>query len=81
MLYPKRKQAGKDERRAALESSGFMAGLPDVAVGKSRGLGMDDVLDAYAACWTAKRIVRGKAIRIPAKPSQDSMELRMEIWR
>lgn len=40
----------------------------------------DDILDACAACWTAERIHRGIAKRIPAIPEEDSRGLRMEMW-
>jgi len=41
----------------------------------------DDILDAYAALWTAKRIYNCEAIGIPANPDRDSRGLLMEIWR
>ncbi len=40
----------------------------------------DDVLDASAALWTAKRIALGAAECIPAGPQVDSRGLRMEMW-
>lgn len=47
-------------------------------------LGADDVLDAYAACWTARRIGRGEAERCPPRDERaprNQRGLRMEIWR
>ena len=40
----------------------------------------DDLLDACIACWTARRIARGEAQRVPADPPTDPRGLRMEIW-
>ncbi len=39
----------------------------------------DDLLDAVAAAWTARRVVEGIAERLPAEPAMDRRGLRMEI--
>jgi predicted RNase H-like nuclease len=39
----------------------------------------DDLLDAVAAAWTARRLVEGVAERLPAEPAVDRRGLRMEI--
>jgi predicted RNase H-like nuclease len=39
----------------------------------------DDILDAFAALWTAERIVRGTASTVPAVPLEDRFGLRMEM--
>jgi predicted RNase H-like nuclease len=44
-----------------------------------KGAAPDDVLDAFAALWSADRIARGEAINLPAIPPRDSVGLRMEI--
>ena len=41
---------------------------------------LDDVNDAFAAVWTARRIVEGKAERIPDMPEIDGRGLRIEMW-
>lgn len=44
----------------------------------------DDVLDAHAACWTARRIRAGTAERCPPREEtapRNDRGLRMEIWR
>ena len=41
---------------------------------------LDDINDAFAALWTARRIVAGEAQRIPDVPTIDSRGLRMEMW-
>ncbi len=40
----------------------------------------DDINDAFAALWTAQRILNQQAQRIPATPLIDDRGLRMEMW-
>ena len=40
----------------------------------------DDILDAYVLMWTALRIWRAQARRVPCVPLLDARGLRMEIW-
>jgi predicted RNase H-like nuclease len=40
----------------------------------------DDVLDAYAAAWTAMRVFKGEAGCIPENPIYDSKGVEMAIW-
>jgi predicted RNase H-like nuclease len=46
---------------------------------KQHGCARDDILDAFAALWTAERIVRGAASQMPNLPGVDSFGLSMEI--
>ena len=46
---------------------------------KNRVRGWDDLLDAFAALWTAERILRGEAITVPKVPPEDRYGLRMEM--
>ena len=39
----------------------------------------DDILDAFAVCWTAQRILRGKAESLPPHPATDTLGLPMRI--
>lgn len=39
----------------------------------------DDILDAFAALWTAERVLLGNAIVYPANPELDACQLRMEM--
>jgi predicted RNase H-like nuclease len=48
-------------------------------LGTLRG-GRDDFLDACAALWTAQRIYRGIAKRLPDKSERDQRGLDMAIW-
>ncbi|MFH1614301.1 MAG: DUF429 domain-containing protein [Planctomycetota bacterium] len=40
----------------------------------------DDIHDAFASLWTAERILRDEASRIPDTPRRDEKGLYMEIW-
>lgn len=40
----------------------------------------DDILDAFAALWTAKRIRTGIAVRLPARDQSDAFGLPMHMW-
>jgi predicted RNase H-like nuclease len=43
-------------------------------------VGRDDFLDACAALWTAERIHRGVAKRVPNPGECDALGLDMAIW-
>lgn len=43
-------------------------------------VGLDDLLDAGIATWTAERILSGQANCIPSNPPCDAEGLRMEMW-
>jgi predicted RNase H-like nuclease len=45
-----------------------------------KDVGHDDINDAFAALWTAERILAGTARVIPSQPPVDSKGLRMEMW-
>lgn len=84
LAHSKHTAAGRRTRLELLTGHG----LPDVeaAVEALAGgpLGTDDVLDAHAACWTARRICNGTAQRCPpvdAQTPRNARGLRMEIWR
>jgi len=53
----------------------------DAALGDKRrlGCGADDILDAFVALWTARRMQRGEAVCIPEAPPLDAYGLRMEM--
>jgi predicted RNase H-like nuclease len=42
--------------------------------------GLDDLVDACAAAWTAARIAQGKAISFPDPPERDAFGLPIAIW-
>ena len=67
-------------RRALLEAVGFPAEFLAARRFKASHAGEDDVLDACACAWTARRVFRGEAHRFPDRPRIDPRGLRMEIW-
>lgn len=77
----KRTEAGRHRRLGLLEACGFAAVREAVTQHAGDGLQPDDILDAHAVCWSAGRILRGEAVRVPADPPTDARGLRMEIWR
>jgi predicted RNase H-like nuclease len=87
LQHSKKTVAGREERlrvldtlpsllfhriRAAFEQSRRGYKRTDVAP--------DDILDAYVLVWTALRIWRAQAYRVPRNPPYDARGLRMEIW-
>ena len=67
---------------ALLEAAGFADVRGSVKkFTKGGGAQADDILDAFALCWTARRLAAGDAIRLPELPPHDARGLRMEIWR
>jgi len=40
----------------------------------------DDIADAFAALWSAERLLAGTAQRLPEAPVHDSYGLPMHIW-
>jgi predicted RNase H-like nuclease len=75
----KKKAAGRAERAALLRT--HFGNDVDSAFADRRRLGChaDDLLDALAALWTARRIHAGTAVTLPANPPRDSFGLRMEM--
>lgn len=73
VLAPKRSAGGAQQRRALLTRAGF--DVPD----RPPGAAPDDLLDACALSWSARRIADGTARCIPAAPTCDAHGLRMEL--
>ncbi|MGO9313734.1 MAG: DUF429 domain-containing protein [Syntrophobacteraceae bacterium] len=75
----KRTEAGQIARRILLQPQ-FGEWL-NIAVTAQRpyGCAPDDILDGFAALWTAERIAESRASSIPAIAAVDSCGLRMEI--
>ncbi|HEX6310625.1 MAG TPA: DUF429 domain-containing protein [Acidimicrobiia bacterium] len=72
-LGSKRERAGRTARRALLRRLGIV--VPARVTGASE----DDVLDAGAALWGARRLATGTGRRVPEPPPVDRRGLRMEI--
>lgn len=75
---------GQAARADLLGAHGFPDVWDTIADLADGAVGADDVLDAHAACWTARRIHKGTAERCPSLDNaapRNSRGLRMEIWR
>jgi predicted RNase H-like nuclease len=79
MRHAKRTGEGRAER-LELVNERFGPGFGDVRPSIPHRLAADDdILDAFAALWTAERIFRGEAATVPAIPPEDRFGLRMEM--
>jgi predicted RNase H-like nuclease len=74
----KRTWAGSVERRNLLERVGVT--VPDDIGPAGRGAGVDDVLDAAVAAWSARRIADGTAQCLPNPPERDAQGRPTAIW-
>jgi len=73
--HAKKTAAGRSDRLRMLARH-----FPNMTT-RAPGAATDDVVDAYAACWTALRIRRGIALSTSTSAPRDARGLRMEIWR
>jgi predicted RNase H-like nuclease len=79
MQYPKRKKAGREERRR------LISGVWPEDVERCETLftrsecGLDDLYDAFAALWSARRVASGDAVQLPEEPPTDKHDLPMRI--
>lgn len=80
----KHAEEGRAARVALLDAHGFSDVEETLAARAGGVLSADDILDAHAACWTARRIHAGTAERCPPRDvpaPRTARGLRMEIWR
>ncbi len=74
----KKKRTGSESRLRLLEPH-----FPHLETVTRRprptGVALDDLLDAYAMLWTARRVQQGNCLRLPIQPQVDSRGLRVEI--
>lgn len=79
LTWPKKRAEGRRERLALLQPS--FGDAVNNALEKRRQLGCaaDDIIDAFVALWTARRIAGGTAARIPFSPPADSFGIPMEM--
>lgn len=84
MTHGKKSRPGRDERLAVLAGlygSDWEAWWDRIqSLFDRRRVLFDDLLDAHIAAWTAERIYKGVAERVPRDPPVDSHGLRMEMW-
>lgn len=79
MTHKKRSPEGKAEREALIKP---LYGTAYTKIQSSLPQGRyanDDLLDAFAALWSAERVVSGKAVVLPRTVPVDSCGLRMEM--
>ncbi len=80
LSHRKRSGAGFFERLRLLEACGVF--VPErSAADEGLRFAVDDLLDAMAAWWTARRIAEGVAEAVPAEAEYDSRGLAMQVWR
>lgn len=78
MSHAKKTWTGMGQRRALLESAGVI--IP-ADIGDAGKAATDDVLDAAAAAWSARRIARGEARAFPDSVQVDPTSgRRIAIW-
>src|SRR4051812_37470827 len=77
LAWPKRSWNGFNERLALLRGAGIE--LPAM-IDEVGGAGIEDVLDAAAAAWSANRIARGQAGSLPREPRQHAAGRPLAIW-
>ena len=80
MAHRKKSREGKVERQKLI-AEGFGEGLFEDLRTRihGQGVGRDDLADALAALWSARRIHAGKARRFPEQGESDKCVLPM-IW-
>lgn len=81
VLASKKSKEGFRLRRRLLEKAWNCPLASIIEAQRSSKVAADDIIDAMAACWTAERILAGRAVRLPSEPPTDSRGLRMEIVR
>lgn len=80
MELKKSTREGRRERRRLVDRDFGSDAFDKVRAGfRVADVAHDDILDAFAALWTASRIHRGLAVTLPEKPVVDAAGLRMEI--
>jgi len=80
LRHPKKSGFGFAERLALVEKV-FGNGAREVREAVPRKQATDDdILDAFAALWTAQRIHDGTAERVSAQDERDDFGLPMQIW-
>jgi predicted RNase H-like nuclease len=76
MQHSKRRAEGRAERTAVLHQH-LGPGISPLVETRTVGAGRDDVLDALALAWTARRYLDGSCLRLGTE--LDAAGLRMEV--
>jgi threonine dehydratase len=80
MRYPKKSGFGCAERFRLVEEDFGTAAYEIRDAVPRREASDDDILDAFAALWTARRIRDGSAERVTETDERDEFGLPMQIW-
>lgn len=81
LVHGKRTPTGRLLRQALVRGTFGAEAFDQVRRRHSRSaVRDDDILDAFAALRTARRICDGSASRLPDAPALDAASLRMEMW-
>jgi predicted RNase H-like nuclease len=81
MAYAKKSPEGHRERRTLIEKYFGESAFDQVRSGYrfKKDVADDDILDAFAALWTAERIWRGESRYLPDRPPLDTSGLPMRM--
>lgn len=66
-------------REDLLRQAGFPLASLAPATYRRADVGVDDLIDACACAWSARRILEGRSVSFPADPPRDARGLRMAI--
>ena len=81
IVSSKKSAEGASARHRLVEAHFGAAGMSAIRNKHSSSLvADDDILDAFAALWTAERIWEGQASVLPDPPPVDSMGIEMGMW-
>jgi len=78
LAHSKKDAEGRAEREKLLRAA-YGKVVDEAQKSRPPGCQSDDLLDAFAAAWTAARIAREEAVTIPAEPERDETGLRMRM--
>lgn len=80
-LLAKKDVRGHEQRRVLIAKHfGPEAFASVVAQIGARSVAADDIADAFAALWSAERLLAGTARRLPEEAAFDDYDLPMHIW-
>jgi predicted RNase H-like nuclease len=86
MRFNKKTRRGREERRRLVDEHFGREAYEQVHRQlrvrdplRTKNVGDDDILDAFAALWSAERILRGASRCLPEEPPLDRCGLHMEI--
>lgn len=79
LQWRKKDPDGVAERSALLMAAGLDV-HPFLGRHRPRGAADDDVLDAFAVLWSARRVAAGLARSVPTSPEVDDVGVAMAIW-